>query len=359
MSVHTLVRIDGREISDDQGEVRAFMNVRDEIVRLPQCFDHCRRIGVSRFFVTDNGSTDGSKEFLLAQPDCHVFVTSNSYAESISGLDWQMALLNEYGTNRWCLTVDADEWFVYPGYESMRLSELAAYLAKTGAQGMFAFLLDMYSPASIADSAATPECSLLDICRYFDSEYVWHRRFYIPGIQRPPCPEYNLIGGPRQRLFYPNFDRYGYLMRLLWRGLGRRSLKLPANLRPPPTLTKIPFVHWLPGTRYENPHFTGPIKLSTVTGALLHFKFLPDFYARIRVEANRKQHWNSAAEHERYLRKLKRNPSSLTFFYSGSLPYQSSEQLVQLGLLKEDQGWMRRRNSRIDDKINGRITRGA
>src|SRR5713226_4562748 len=111
--VHMLVRIDTRSLSEEQGEIRAFMTVRDEMLRLPRTLDHYRRIGVSRFFVTDNGSGDGTKEFLLTQPDCHVFLTHNSYSESVYGVEWQHALLHEYGTKKRCLVADDDEWNIY------------------------------------------------------------------------------------------------------------------------------------------------------------------------------------------------------------------------------------------------------
>ena len=65
-------------------------------------------------------------------------------------MNWQNALHDEYGMNRWCLTVDADEWFVYPGWETKSLSDLAMYLDGIGAQGAFSFLLDMYGAVSIA-----------------------------------------------------------------------------------------------------------------------------------------------------------------------------------------------------------------
>jgi len=152
MRVHSLVRIDSRPVSDELSEIRAFMTVRDEILRLPRTLDHYREIGVARFFVIDNGSADGTRQFLMAQPDCHVFVTHDSYSDSTNGMDWQNALLNEYGVNRWCLTVDADEWFIYPGYERKSLSDLAMYLDRTGAQGIFSFLLDMYGSVPIARS---------------------------------------------------------------------------------------------------------------------------------------------------------------------------------------------------------------
>ena len=36
--------------------------------------------------------------------------------------------------NHWCLTVDADEWFIYPGYERVPLTNLTAYLDRSGAR---------------------------------------------------------------------------------------------------------------------------------------------------------------------------------------------------------------------------------
>jgi hypothetical protein len=285
----------------------------------------------------DNGSTDGSKEFLLEQADCHVFATCDSHLESGYGVEWQNALLNEYGMNHWCLVVDADEWFVYPEYETKSLSHLAAHVERTGAQGVFSFLLDMYGPGTIAESISAPERSLLDTCRYFDRQYRWERCPRIP----PHFPELGVFGGPRLRLFFPNIHRYYHLIRALWRTLDFAPIPLPLALKPPPFLTKIPFVRWLPGTRYRHVHATTPIKLSGVTGVLLHFKFLQDFYTRVISELNRKDHqirgvW--VGELKRYLLKLQQNPC-LSFRYPGSVAYEDSEQLVQLGLLREDQGW--------------------
>jgi hypothetical protein len=342
-SVHVLVREDTQPIGDDQREIRAFINVRNEILRLPQTIAHYRRIGVARFFVTDNGSTDGSKEFLLEQPDCHVFSTGNSYAESGYGLEWQHALLDHYGTNHWCLLVDADEWLVYPGYETLPLSELTTYLDQVGAQGMFTFLLDMYGSRKMTEAISASERSLLDACPHFDREYDWCLR-HIPGLQSPRFPEYNIVGGPRLRLFFPFLHRHAHLLgltRALWYFTSLIKLPLPLNLRQPPCLFKIPLVHWLPGTRYRDSHKTATsIKLSNITGVLLHFKFLHDFHERISTEVNRKEHWDDASEYARYAAKLIANPS-LSFYHNGSLAYEGSEQLVRLGLLKDDPEWRR------------------
>jgi glycosyltransferase involved in cell wall biosynthesis len=356
MQVHTLVRIDGRPIQEAPDEIRAFMTVRDEMVRLPHNLAHHRKIGVARFFVIDNGSTDGTREFLLAQPDCHVFMTHDSYSESMCGLDWQNALLDEYGLNHWCLTVDADEWFIYPGYETKPLSDLAAYLHRTGAQGVFSFLLDMYGPGPVAEAISQSKRSLLDVCPYFDGQYAWRRRLNIPGLQRPHFPEYNVAGGPRWRWFFPRWHRHYYLLKIMWHISGLLRFSLPVRLREPPMLRKIPFVRRLPGTRYENPHATTRLKLSDVTGILLHFKFLQDFYQRVNIELNRKEHrahgiW--ATELARYMEKLKGNPS-LSFRYPGSVEYKGSEQLIALGLVREDQGWMQIRTAAGEAEISDR-----
>ena len=56
-----------------QGEVRLFSKIRNEKLRLPAFLRHYRSLGVDRFFIVDNDSTDGSTEYLLAQPDVHLF----------------------------------------------------------------------------------------------------------------------------------------------------------------------------------------------------------------------------------------------------------------------------------------------
>jgi hypothetical protein len=274
-----------------------------------------------------------------------VFVTHDSYSEAGYGLQWQQALLNQYGVNHWCLTVDADEWFIYPGYEDKPLTDLVAYLVRSDAQGMFAFLLDMYGRATLTEGEIATQRSLLDSCPYFDGEYVWRQRPRIPVVQGPRFPEYNITGGPRWRVLFPLAHRHYHLMWWVWHLSSYLKVPLPASLKSVPTLTKIPFVRWLPGTRYQHPHATTPIRLSRVTGVLLHFKFLADFHDRVATEVVRKEHWQAASEYVRYQAKLKKGNPWSAFYYSGSVAYESSDQLVRLGLMREDRKWAQLRGA--------------
>src|SRR5262249_45936956 len=112
-----LTRIDERPIPADPAEIRAFLVVRNEAQRLPAVLQHHRKFGVSRFFVIDNDSTDDTVGFLGTQPDVHLFSTCQSYAASNYGLAWVNALLDQYGSGHWTLTIDADELLIYPHYE--------------------------------------------------------------------------------------------------------------------------------------------------------------------------------------------------------------------------------------------------
>ncbi len=289
-------------IADD--EILCFLSVRNEALRIPQVLDHHRRMGISRFFVVDNQSNDGTADFLAAQPDVHLYSAAGSYAESRFGIDWLHPLLDEFGNGHWILTIDADELFVYPHCERVGLPSFCQFLDSVGHDSVFAILLDMYSDRSIADTLYTAGQSLLESCPYFD-----------PGpydvVRGTVFPTFELRGGPRRRTFWDS--------------------KTPFF---PPTVSKVPLVKWRSGYRYiSGIHYMqpSPTTLSGVTGALLHFKFLSDFHDRAEREAARGEHFDGAREYKLYLQKLEHD-KSLKLHFPGSVRYQNSEQLVGYAL---------------------------
>lgn len=192
-------RLDSRPLPQGSGETRAFMLVRDELRRLTSTLAHHRRLGVDRFFIVDNGSHDGTVDYLLEQPDVHVFQSFASYQQAHLGIDWLEQLLYDYGDARWCLLLDADEHLVYPDCESRSLREYCAALEHRGVDCLLTMFVDCYSDRPIAETHVEPGQAPLELCPFFDSS-----GYYRIGSGGSPVPRW--YGGPRARLFWPEFD---------------------------------------------------------------------------------------------------------------------------------------------------------
>jgi glycosyl transferase family 2 len=339
-SVHTLIRVDTKPVEDVPGECRVFVCIRNERKRLFHFLSHHRAIGAHRFFFISHESNDGSTEFLLSQSDCHVFVTRNRFDEANQGYDWRTVLLDSYGSGHWCLNLDADELFVFPGHESASLSDFAGYLDGINAPGVFAFMLDMYAKNSISETHwPSPESSPLNAAPFFDRAYEWRLR-PRSRIREAPFPRYDVIGGPRLRCFFREYlgmSKHRYNVRRVARALGARHLKMP------PLLNKIPFVLWSTGVRYRTNHTTSPIRLAETTAVLLHFKFFSDFHERALTGVRHRQFFDASSEYVRYLAALRQDPELTLFDPALSVAYTDSTHLVDLGLMHDAIEWQRMR----------------
>jgi len=332
------------------GEIRAFATCRNEYLRLPAFLKHYRGLGVDRFFIIDNNSSDGTLEYLIGQPDVHVFGTTNRYDEATSGAGWLNALLAQFGVGAWCVTVDIDELLVYPGSERASLRTLTAYLDRLGYEALPCMLLDLYPAGPINECRYQAGDDLLTAAPYFDAG---------PYDKSPVdlCPGLLIRGGMRERVFYPEF-RTRNLGAKIYAGMCyHAALRIPllrdwswirASQRSyPPCLTKAPLIRWNERSKYiHSTHFVSRKILAPETGVLLHFKFLHDFNARAAEEAARGEHYGGAFEYQRYAERLRRNPD-VSLRYEGSMRFEGTTQLVRLGLMQDTDAWADARDCRI------------
>lgn len=338
-----LTKLDDRVIPDALHEIRAVVTVRNEVTRLPFLLNHYRGLGVARFLFADDGSTDGTTEFLLTQPDCHVFRPSNSYSESAWGTLWQNALLDDYGTRHWTLTIDADELFIYPHCEKIKLPEFCAWLDREGSTALYAFMLDMYPDTDLSKAVCESGKPFYKICPYFDTDYKFVSRAQFltnPALRFPPE---EVIGGPRMRKFYASQKCTSFLNqfahRLIWKAvnlLERIGINVPDKPHKAPTLFKVPLIKWQKGdARLTGHHIAAPKhgKFSAITGVFLHFKFFADFHNKAKTEAGRGEHFSGAQEYKRYLRHIAKDPN-ITFMYEGSRRYENSDSVLKAGLMR-------------------------
>ncbi len=293
-----------RQPADDA--ILAIIVARNERPRLEFLLEHHRRLGVDGFVFVDNGSDDGSVEYLVSQPDTVVWRTTGSYLHANAGVAWTDLILRRYSPQQWCLVFDADELFVFPRYERRGLRSLCADLDQVGATCYQAIELDMYGPGRLSESEYRQGDDPVDEFPYFDRVYY---RLRIP-FDGPRRNMTNLWGGVRSRVFGGDFG--GYL------------------------LNKVPLFRYTPGeVLMSGQHWLSrpTAEIAPGRGALLHFKYTAHFAAAVAEEVARKEHARRAAVYEQYARGLDRDPDPVLFDPAHSVRFRGSEQLVALGVM--------------------------
>src|SRR6056297_60807 len=292
-------------------DVLCFCTLRNERPRLKFFLTYYRERGISHFLFVDNDSDDGTREYLAEQPDCSVWTTFDSYKRARFGMDWLNRLLRLYGHGHWCLTVDPDEFLVYPFSDTRPIPALTDWLESSSIKSFGAMLLDMYPKGQITAQPYQEGTNPFEIACWFDAgNYAYKRNWEYGNLW--------IQGGPRARAFFP--DR-------------------PARA---PALNKIPLVQWRKHYTYvSSTHMLLPRGLNLVydewggekaSGVLLHAKFIDTFTAKAREELERKQHYSASVEYKAYAQSLTENPD---LWCKWSEKYINWRQLEILGLMSK------------------------
>lgn len=312
---HDLTARTDRTAAIRSGDILCFSCIRNEAVRLPWFLDHHRRLGVTQFLIVDNGSEDGSTDWLAAQPDVSLWTTEASYKASRFGVDWLTWLQMRHGNGHWCLTADADELLIYPYWDSRDLQALTRWLDGQGRPMFGAMMLDLYPQGPVADHPYHPGDDPLRVLQWFDPSGYGIR------IQQPMGNLW-IQGGPRGRMFFSTEPRRA------------------------PTLNKVPLVKWHWRYAYVNStHSLLPPRLNAIydtgggeapSGLLLHTKFLHTVVDRAAEEKRRGEHFSNSAQYDRYYDALTENPD---FWTPQSRRLTTWRALESLGLMSRG-GWV-------------------
>ena len=305
-----------RPVADRTAQIKSddllvFSTLRNERIRLPFFLDYYRKMGVNHFFIVDNDSTDGSRQYLEDQPDVSLWHTTAGYKRARFGVDWLNWLQMKHAHGHWSLTVDPDEFLVYPFCDTRPLRALTDWLDASSIKSFSAMLLDMYPKGRIDEQPYVEGQNPLEIASWFDSgNYVMrkNKRFGNLWIQ----------GGPRARVFFPDAPE-----------------KAPA-------LNKIPLVKWDKRYAYvSSSHMLLPRGLNQVydewggekaSGILLHAKFIDTFGDKAREELERNQHYAASIEYKAYAERLEHDPQ---LWCKWSEKYINWRQLEILGLMSK------------------------
>lgn len=288
-------------------DILVFMTVRDELIRLPYFLKYYRDQGVNHFLIVDNNSTDGTREYLAGQGDVSLWTTAAGYRQARYGMDWLNWLLRKYGHGHWCLTVDPDEFLVYPFCDTRPLRALTDWLDASSTRSFSAMLLDIYPHGAVGAQRYVAGQNPLELTPWFDAGNYTYRldpRYWNLWIQ----------GGVRSRMFFADTPE-----------------KAPA-------LNKIPLVKWHRRYVYLNStHMLLPRGLNLVyddmggektSGALLHAKFLHTFRDKITDADTRAQHYAGGRQYDDY------DPDTV-LWCAHSQRYINWRQLEVLGLISK------------------------
>ena len=329
-------------------EVAVVAVAYNEELRLADFLRHHRELGITRFFIVDNGSTDGTAEILNAQADVIRIPASKPFKDH--KVLWRQAICDRYLAGKWVLALDIDELFIFAGRPEAGIPTLLRELDREGSEGLFCSLVDMYSDKPMAELDYKPGGHLVETCPYFDGTgyRLMDRRC---DLDTYPTPFAYLYGGPRERMF--SSERHSTLLdrlalRTLFnarrtrplgpagRFLAKRAARSLRNGRTEPSavMSKVPLVKWQRGmTACPGQHIIGrKLELSRQRGALLHFKYLQDFPEKARTAAERGQYANNSAHYKSYLQFLDRIENG-SFLYPESRRYSGPEEMVRAGLL--------------------------
>jgi hypothetical protein len=306
---HQLRAVADRTASIAPDAILGAVTVRNEMVRLPHFLEHHRKLGVGHFLMVDNASDDGTTEFLAQQPDVSLWTTTHSYKLSRFGMDWLTWLQIRHAHGHWCLTLDADEIFIYPYHDTRPLRALTDWLDANDRQSFGALMLDMYPKGRLQDHPYRPgDDPFTELCWFDAGNYMIQKK--------PDLQNLWIQGGPRARVFFADRPRRA------------------------PTMGKMPLVKWNRRYAYvSSTHSLLPRRLNRVygeeggerlSGILLHTKFLNVVVQKSAEEKTRREHFANSDLYEAYYDGLIANPD---LWCEGSTRFTSWRQLEALGLM--------------------------
>ncbi|WP_353474958.1 glycosyltransferase family 2 protein [Salipiger sp. H15] len=324
----------------DPERTTVFSIFRDEMYFAPAFFDHYRSIGVTQFIIVDDGSTDGTTDYLDAQPDCIRIRSDLRYGDPIevrdpegkrkktrAGIYFKGAIPLFLMPGRFVTYVDADEFLLLPPGVAT-IGALAEHLAAAGDVAAVAPVVEFFPRDLSAFDDPRPPANLADLLRAspcFEAEPLLK---LAPGAVRPEfvAPSKSMALMARFGIEPEPEAPKGWLNRLLGRSPAPQPFGSPRH--------KTPIVCHSAETYMVGTHNTNRAPSATVMPVIAHFVFTAQFAAKIRRAMDWGSYANGSRKYHGYARLLAAMAEAPDAFLSpASTVYEDPRQLIDCGLM--------------------------
>ena len=321
------------------GRRTVYSIMRNERFFLEAFFSHYRSLGIEQFLILDDGSTDGSIEFLRTQPDCVLLSSTIRYGTLLDvampdgsvkrergGVMFKRVIGETFCAGDYAVYADADEFLVLPP-QVADTGELFARLRAASIDAVAASLVEFYPErAGDLSGRAAPRSfrDLVDLYPCFDA---------VPLVKfRPGIPPKRINGSASKRLFG---------------GFGIRSPRPPSRFvprwlnerlpgRPGKSATlKTPIVRWRPGVWFSSTHRSNVRPSTDVLLAMAHFKFNHELARKTEEAIRLRSYADNSVKYEQYADLMSRMlATNASFLGPESRRYADARSFVDAGLVR-------------------------
>ena len=265
-----------------------FSIMKNERFFIHAFLDHYRNIGADHFLILDDGSDDGTLEYLLDQGDVTVLTSSFAYGEVYkrqslrfwrktemrAGIRLKALIPSQYLANQWCIYADADEFLIMPpAYDNLR--HLLRRLDSNDIRVVLGVVVEFY-PEKVSDlkqplGRIKSFGELVEACPYFDA---------VPLLRMTPLGDIERLNRSASGRLFDSFGvDFGSESEVkseheVLAAKGRKKLAIGSATHKLPIIKPGKRVYLLSGHQAS----VKPSALIAVT--VCHFKFTPDALRR-------------------------------------------------------------------------------
>jgi hypothetical protein len=303
--------IDGKTVlSHKKNELTVVCLVKNGMEHLDTFLNHYQELGVKHFLFIDNGSTDGTVDFLKNRNNITLYWTTLPHKHYESEI--RRTIIENLCSNSWCLCVDIDELFDYPYSNKVALAHFLEYLNQYQYTAVISYMLDMFPRELAASNPDDPGALVRNNC-YYDISDIKKDNYY--NHNNSLC-NYNRLADKAMPYYYGGI-RHKYF--------GKKASKY--------LLIKHPLMFI--DQKIEpvtDPHFCNKAYVADVSCLLKHYKFTNSFKERLNKIMNDYGYFGML-EHQEYYKILKEQ-ENVNFYSTSAKKLEDINDLLKSGFIK-------------------------